>query len=110
MPRDEERGIQVGQRADGRSDGGLERGAAEVQPADQGVQPRHRGQPLRVPDDVDDAGVPAAGQHDETLAAQVHDESLVVEDQAVGQPFRAAPRLVGRGHTVLELGGPVHLR
>jgi uncharacterized membrane protein len=67
------------------------------------------GQPLCVADDVDGAGVPAAGHDDQSLAAHVHDEGLVVEDQRVGFPRCAGPVLVCRGHAVFEVGGAVDL-
>ena len=50
----------------------------------------------RVPGDVDDAGVPAAGEHDQALAAHVHDQRLVVEHQRVRLPPPAAQRLLRR--------------
>ena len=101
--------VHLGERVDGTADDRLERGAAEVQPADQAVQARHAGEPLGVPDDVDRAGVRAAGEHHEAAPADLHDEGLIVDDQGVVLPGRAGPLLVGRGHAVLELGGPVDL-
>jgi len=79
------------------------------QATEQGVQDRHGGEPLRVPHDVDGAGVPAAGQHHEAAPPYVGDEGLIVNYQRVVLPFRAGPLLVGSGHTALELSGPVHL-
>ena len=73
------------------------------------MQPGDAGQPLCVADDVDGAGVPAAGHDDQPLAAHVHDEGLVVEDQRVGFPRCAGPVLVCWGHAVFEVGGAVDL-
>jgi len=105
----EQVGCQVGERVDGGGDDRGEVGAAEVQAAEQGVQPGDAGEPLGVPDDVDGAGVAAAGHDDQSLAAQVHHQGLVVQDQRVGFPGGAGPVLVGGGHAVFEVGGAVDL-
>src|SRR6266481_4698125 len=73
------------------------------------MQPADAGQPLCVADDVDGAGVPAAGHDDQSLAAHFRDQGLVVEDQRVGFPRCAGPVLVCRGHAVFEVGGAVDL-
>ena len=41
------------------------------------------GEPPGVPDDVDRARVPAAGEHDQAAAADVHDQRLVVDHERV---------------------------
>jgi hypothetical protein len=109
VPGDEQVGCQFGERVDRGADDRGEEGAAQVQAAEQCVQPGDAGQPLCVPDDVDGAGVPAAGHDDQSPAAHVHDEGLVVEDQRVGFPRGAGPLLVGGGHAVFEVGGAVDL-
>lgn len=73
------------------------------------MQPGDAGEPLCVPDDVDGAGVAAAGHDDQSLAARVRDEGLVAEDQRVGFPRCAGPVLVCWGHAVFEAGGAVDL-
>src|SRR6185437_13402242 len=97
------------ERVDRGTDARGKEGAAQVQAAEQCVQPGDAGQPLCVADDVDGAGVPAAGDDDQSLAAHVHDEGLVVEDQRVGFPRGAGPVLVCGGHAVFEVGGAVNL-
>src|SRR4051794_5566408 len=62
-----------------------------------------------VADDVDGAGVTAAGKYDESSSAKVNDEGLVVYHLRIGLPVLAVPGLVGGRHAVLELGGPVDL-
>ena len=86
VPGHDEPGSHPGECSDGGLDDGPERGAAEMQAAHQSVQGRHAGQPLRVPHDVDGAGVPAAGQDHQALAPDVDHEGLVVEDQRVVLP------------------------
>src|ERR1022692_1478076 len=109
VPGHDELGSHVGERVDGAIDDGLERWAAEVQATEQGVQGWHGGESLRVPHDVDCAGVTAAGQHQEAASPYMCDEGLVVDDQRVVLPFRPGPLLMGRWHTAFELGGPVDL-
>ena len=52
--------------------------------------------------------MPAAGEHDEALAADVDHQRLLVEDRRVGLPPPVAPGLVV-GHPALEVGGAVDL-
>lgn len=80
-----------------------------MQAAEQTVQRRRTCEPLRVPGDVDGAGVPAAGQHEEAASPYMGDEGLIVEDQRVVLPRRAGPLLVGSRHAALELSGPADL-
>nr|WP_230205070.1 MFS transporter [Parafrankia elaeagni] len=105
----DEVGCQLGERADRRRDDRLEGGAAEVQPADQRVQPVHPGQPQGVSGDVDRARVPAAGQDQETPAPHVHDQRLVVEDERVVLPAGAVPPLVRGRHPAFEVRRAVDL-
>ena len=102
-------GCQFGERADRGADARGKEGAAQVQAAEQCVQPGDAGQPLCVPDDVDGAGVRAAGHDDQAFAAHIDYEGLVVADQRVGFPRCAGPMLVGWGHAVFEVGGAVDL-
>ena len=74
----------------------LEQRPAEVEAAHDRVHLADAGEPPRVPGDVDDAGVPAAGEHDQPLAAHVDDQRLVVEYQRVRLPLPAAQRLLRR--------------
>ena len=74
----------------------LEQRPAEVEAAHDGVYLADARELARVPGDVDDAGVPAAGQHDQALAPHVHDQRLVVEHQRVRLPPAAAQRLLRR--------------
>ncbi|MCK9902545.1 MFS transporter [Frankia sp. Cpl3] len=105
----DEVGCQLGERADRRGNDRLEGGAAEVQPADQRVQPIDPGQPQGVPGDVDGARVPAAGQDQETAAPHVHDQRLVVEDERVVLPAGAVPPLVRGRHPAFEVRRAVDL-
>jgi cation efflux family protein len=57
----------------------LEQRPAKVESAHHRIDLADAGQPPGVPGDVDDARVPAAGEHDQALAADVQDKSLVVE-------------------------------
>ena len=53
-------------------------------------------EPLRVPHDVDDAGVTTAGEDDEPAPGEAHHDRLVVEDQRVGLPAAVDVRLVSQ--------------
>lgn len=64
---------QFGQRLDGRSDHGGEQGPVEMEATDDRVHTFNAREPLGVADDVDDAGMAAAGQNHEPGAAEVHD-------------------------------------
>src|SRR6185312_15186676 len=86
----------------------LEQRAVEVEAADDRTDLVHAGQSLGVAADVDDARVPAAGQHDQSATGNVRDQRLVVEDERVGLPAVAAPSLVDREAT-FEVGGAVNL-
>ena len=66
------------------------------------------GQAAGVADDVDDSGVPAAGEHYKTMAGDVEDEGLVIQNQWVGHPALVGEHLV-EAHPVFKVGGPVHL-
>ena len=66
------------------------------------------GEPSRITDDVDNPGVPAPGQHDQTVTGDVDDEGLVVEDQRVGRPGPVGQRLVKR-HAMLEVTCAIYL-
>ena len=66
------------------------------------------GEPPHVAQDVDDAGVPAAGQDDEAASAHPRHERLVVEDQRVGLP-RAVPMRLVPGEPAFEARAAVHL-
>jgi hypothetical protein len=66
---DEHVGGEPLERVDGIADDGLEQRAVEVEPSHDGVDVVDAGEPLRVPADVDDAGVAASRDHDEALAA-----------------------------------------
>ena len=94
--------------SDGVPDDRLERRAGQVETADDGVQLVHAGQALSVTADVDDARVPAAGEHDQPAPGDVGDQRLVVQDQRVRLPASAAPGLVDR-ESLLEAGGAVDL-
>ena len=52
------------------------------------------GQPPRVPDGVDDAGMTAAAQDHQAAVAHADHERLIVEDQRVGLPAAAVQCLV----------------
>ena len=80
----------------------------EMEAADDGVQLLHAGEPLGVAADVDDARVPAAGEHDQPAPGDVSDQRLVVQDQRVGLPALAAPGLVD-SESLLESGNAVDL-
>jgi hypothetical protein len=92
--------------ADGVPDDRLEQRAGQVEAADDGMQFPDDGQALGVAADVDDAGVPAAGEHDQPAARDVGDQGLVVQDQRVGFPALPAPGLVDR-ESLLESGDAV---
>ena len=66
------------------------------------------GEPSRIADDIDNPGVPAPGQHDQTMTGDVDDEGLIIEDQRVGRPGPVSQRLVER-HAMLEVAGAIHL-
>ena len=72
-----------------------------------GVHLADAGELAGVAGDVDDAGVAAAGEHDETSVAYVEDEGLVVEDQRIGLPLLAFEGLFA-GHPLFEVGGTGH--
>ncbi len=93
------RGCLVRERRDGRRD---DRAVPEVEPAQDGVHAVHAGEPLGVPDDVDDPGVAAAGEHDEPAVPDVDDDRLVVVHDLVRPPGAVAERLVRRRHAGLE--------
>jgi hypothetical protein len=94
---------------DGRLDDRLERRPAEVQTTNQRVQLGNPGEPHRMPNDVDRARVRAAGQNDQTLAAHVDDQGLVVHDQRIVLPRPAGPSLMGCGHAAFVLSRAVDL-
>ena len=94
---DDHLGGELLQSADGVPDDRLEQRAGQVEAADDGVQLVDAGQALGVAADVDDARVPAAGEHDQPAPGDVGDQRLVVQDQRVGLPALAAPGLVDRG-------------
>jgi hypothetical protein len=109
VPGYEEVGRHRGEFPDRRTDDRCERRATEVQPADEGVQRGHAGEALGVSHDVDRTRVPAAGQHHQSSAADMHDQGLVVDDQRVVAPLLSGPGLVGRRHAALEVGGAIDL-
>jgi hypothetical protein len=79
-----------------------------VEAADHRVEGVDAGEAAGVAGDVDDAGMAAPGEHHQTGPAEVHDQSLVVEDQRVGLPAVVVVGLV-EGHAGLEVRGPRHL-
>ena len=101
-------GRELGERVAGGLDDRLEGRSAEVEAADESVQPLVARQLARVAGDVDDPRVAAAGEHDEPAAADVRDERLVVEDQRVGPPVAVAVSLVTR-EAALEVAGAIDL-
>ena len=68
----------------------------------------HAGESLGVAADVDDARVPAAGQHDQSASGTFPIERLVVEDQRVRFPARRRAGPGGWG-TPFEVGPAVDL-
>ena len=61
-----------------------------MEPTDHGSDDGIAGQALHVSDDVDDARVAAAAEHDQTAVGDPEHKSLIVEDERVGLPRRAA--------------------
>ena len=105
---DDHLGGELLERIDGVPDDRFEQRAGQMEAADDGVQLVDAGQSLGVTADVDDARVPAAGEHDQPAPGDVGDQRLVVEDQRVRLPACAAPGLVDR-EALLEAGDPVDL-
>ena len=58
--------------------------------------------------DVDDAGVTAAGEHQQAAPSDVHDERLVVQDQRIGLPCPVPQGLVD-SEPPFEVGAAGHL-
>ena len=107
--RDGHLGCELSERADAVGDDRLEQRPGQVEPADDRVQRADAGQALGVVADVDDPGVPAAGQDGQPAPGGVGDQRLVIEDQRVGFPAAAAPGLVD-GEPLLEAGGSIMAR
>ena len=82
---------------------------AEVETAEDGVEVVDPRDPFGVPDDVDDAGVAAPGEHHESLVPDMQDDCLVVVYGLVGVPAAVLPLLVRGRHTDVEVGGPIDL-
>ena len=72
------------ERVAGRSDDRLERLPAQVKASEQGVKPIFPGERADVAQDVDDPRVPATGQDDEAVSADIRHQRLVVEYQRIG--------------------------
>jgi hypothetical protein len=96
-------GGELGERGHGRGNDRLERGAGQVEAADDGEQPVHAGQAHGVPDDVDYPGVAAPGDDDQAPAVHIDHERLIVNDDGVVLPAVPVPGLVLRRHAMLEL-------
>jgi len=92
--RDDHGGCQLLEFIADQRDERLEQQPAKVEPASHRVDLADAGQPPGVPGDVDDARVPAAGEHDQALAADVQDERLVVEHHRVAETGAAWPPVV----------------
>jgi hypothetical protein len=99
-------GGKLAERVAGRPDNRFERPPAEVEASQDGVDPVLACELSHVVQDVDDAGVSAAGQDDETVSAQHRHEGLIVEDQRVGLPPTMPVGLVPR-KAAFEFRGPV---
>src|SRR5215472_3187567 len=104
MGRDDDLRRQLGQVVEHAGDQRLEIRPVEVEPADHRVQRLIAGQPPGVAADVHDPGVPAAGDDDQALAGDVHDQRLVIEDQRVGFPGAAQPGLLRRESRLISGG------
>jgi hypothetical protein len=102
---DEPLDAEVVEGGDGRLDDRLEDGPGQVQAADEAGDLVAAGQAPGVAQDVDRAGMGAGRHHHQALAGDVDDQVLVVQDQRVGLPAVAGPRLVD-GEADLELGDP----
>src|SRR6266851_9467277 len=89
-------GIEQGEVIEHPRDEGFEQRPVEVEPAEQRVQRLPAGQSPGVAADVDHAGVAAAGDHDQSLAADVDNERLIVQDERVGLPDLIDPGLLDR--------------
>ena len=98
-------GDELLQSADGVPDDWFEQRAVQVEAADDGVQGLHAGQALGVAADVDDARVPAAGEHDQP-AVRTRSPAPPVSLPAVAAWLQQAPAPVrdGRGRHALLAG------
>jgi DNA-binding GntR family transcriptional regulator len=86
VPRGEQRRREGRELRHGVTDDRLECRAAQVEPADQGVQAGDPGQSAGVANDVDHPGVTATGEDHQAPVAQVDDQGLVVEHQGIVFP------------------------
>jgi hypothetical protein len=85
------------------------RAVAQVQPSGHQVDLVDAGEPLRLADDVDDAGVAAPGDDQESPAADVRHQRLVFMDQRVVPPLAIHPCLVTCRQAGLERRRARHL-
>ena len=109
VTRDDQVRVQVAEGGHGRTDDRFERPATQVKAPDERAESIDAGETQGVANDVDNAGMAAPGHHDQTLAADMDHESLIIDDLGVVVPVIAVPGLMGRRHAPLELGGAIHL-
>src|ERR1019366_1297940 len=74
----------------------LEKRPVEVETAHHCVDRLLMGQAPRIPANVHDACVATTGDYEQALVLDVDDQRLVVEDEGVGLPPPAQPRLLWR--------------
>ena len=106
--RDDHRGSQGAQVVEDPGDERLEDRPVEMEAAHDGVQRAVLGYPSGVVTDVDYACMAAAGNYQEPLFLDVHNEALLVEDQRVRLPAPVHPGLLW-GEARLVSGGAGHL-